>query len=95
MVDVMEPIACFYLADYPAWVRRQMAPGEPYIAVHADGRIIARSHDLRTDGLRIGESLERAQLLFPHGVYYRHDPQLDAATSPVVRARLGADAPVG
>src|SRR5512133_304888 len=76
---VMEPIACFYLADFPAWVRQQMSPGEPYVAVHSDGRIIARSHDLRTDGLRLGESLERAQLLFPHGNYHRHDPTLDAA----------------
>jgi hypothetical protein len=56
-----------------------MAPGEPYIAVHADGRIIARTSDLRGDGLRIGETLERAQSLFPHGNYYKHDPGLDGA----------------
>ena len=72
-------IACFYLADFPAWVRSQLAPGEPYIAVHADGRIIARTHDLRIDGLRIGETLDRAQSLFPHGNYYKHEPALDGA----------------
>jgi hypothetical protein len=76
----MQPmIACLHIADFPAWVRSQMAPGEPYIAVHADGRIIARTHDLRADGLRIGETLERAQSLFPHGNYYKHDPALDGA----------------
>lgn len=75
----MEQIAAFYLTDFPAWVRAQMAPGEPYIAVHADGRIIARTHDLRADGLRLGETLERAQSLFPHGNYYAHDPGLDGA----------------
>jgi hypothetical protein len=75
----MDQIAALYLADFPAWVRAQMAPGEPSIAVHADGRIIARTHDLRADGLRLGESLERAQSLFPHGNYYPHDPALDGA----------------
>lgn len=72
-------LASFYIADFPAWVRSQLAPGEPYIAVHADGRIIARTHDLRVDGLQIGETLERAQSLFPHGSYYKHEPSLDGA----------------
>src|SRR5688572_26357749 len=75
----MDHIACFFIADFPAWVRSQLAPGEPYIAVHADGRIIARTHDLRVDGLQIGETLDRAGSLFPHGNYYKHEPSLDAA----------------
>ena len=72
-------LSSIYIADFPAWVRSQLTPGEPYIAVHADGRIIARTQDLRVDGLQLGETLERAQSLFPHGSYYRHEPTLDGA----------------
>jgi nucleotidyltransferase/DNA polymerase involved in DNA repair len=75
----MSAIACICLTAFPLWVRRQLASDDRPIIVHEEGRVIAASRELRSRGLRFGESPERARLLLPEAVLHQRDRLVEEA----------------
>jgi hypothetical protein len=86
-------VACFHIPQFPAWVRGRLAPRQDLIGVHAGERIIARSPALAALGLRIGERIDRARLLFRQAAFFQHDPHLDQAMWEDVLAALNTTTP--
>ncbi len=86
-------VGCFYLREFPAWVREQIAPSQPVVGVFSKDRIISCSPALRAAGLTIGENIERAKVLFPRATFHERDPQLEQTMWEDVLAMLHGATP--
>lgn len=72
-------IACLHIPEYPLWVCRQIHPGRPDLALHDGTRVLAASAVLGRAGLRPGESLDRARILFPEASFHERDIGIEEA----------------
>jgi hypothetical protein len=73
-------IASLHIPGFSSWVREQLEPAQPDIAIIADDRIYCCSQPLLRQGCLPGMPLQLARNRFPYASFYPHDPQLDSAT---------------
>jgi hypothetical protein len=72
-------IACICVDDMPAVALRMMRYRDQEVAVVARQRVLARTLGLAKRGLRIGESQDRAAVLFPEAVFTSREPHVEQA----------------
>ncbi|CAN5582990.1 hypothetical protein BH23BAC4_BH23BAC4_10840 [soil metagenome] len=72
-------IACFFLADFPAWAFAQTGAARRGIVVVSSGRVIAADRTAKRAGVVLGTSAGLARSLAPEAAVYTHDTGLEVA----------------
>lgn len=72
-------VGCLAISDFPAWARQAEPPRRRLLAVFSKKTIVARTRALARKGLRNGDSLERAQSLFPDAHFVEQDKPFERA----------------
>jgi hypothetical protein len=82
------PVACLYMPHFAAWAVGETQEGREAVIVHARKRVYSACPAYLRQGLRLGTSLHRARLMFPHARFLLRDIAAEQIYADTLRNRL-------